>query len=104
MRCAKTLSSWRSTTGAFAARTGGALYRQPELFCSEASVYRLRKARDLIASPAFIVVKAADGFKDKTTTLNQLWQTDFIYRKVIGWGCFDLWIVLDCAATITLAA
>jgi hypothetical protein len=36
-------------------------------FVSEASVYRLFKAHDLIASPAFIVIKAADEFKDKTT-------------------------------------
>ena len=35
-------------------------------FVSEASVYRLLKAHDLIASPAFIVMKAADEFKDKT--------------------------------------
>jgi transposase-like protein len=35
-------------------------------FISEASVYRLLKAHDLIASPAFIVMKAADEFKDKT--------------------------------------
>jgi putative transposase len=41
---------------------------------SEASVYRLPKAHDLIASPAFIVMKAADEFKDKTTAPNQLWQ------------------------------
>ena len=34
-------------------------------FVSEASVYRLLKAHDLIASPAFIVMKAADEFKDK---------------------------------------
>jgi putative transposase len=34
---------------------------------SEASVYRLLKAHDLITSPAFIVMKAADEFKDKTT-------------------------------------
>src|SRR5439155_14477362 len=32
-------------------------------------------AHDLIASPAFIVIKAADAFKDKTTAPNQLWQT-----------------------------
>jgi transposase-like protein len=44
-------------------------------FVSEASVYRLLKAHDLIASPAFIVIKAADAFKDKTTAPNQLWQT-----------------------------
>jgi hypothetical protein len=30
-------------------------------FVSEASVYRLLKAHDLIASPAFIVMKAADA-------------------------------------------
>jgi putative transposase len=41
-------------------------------FVSEASVYRMLKARDLIASPAFFVIKAADAFKDKTTVPNQL--------------------------------
>ena len=40
------------------------------------------KAHDLITSPAFIVIKAADEFKDKTTAINQLWQTDFTYLKV----------------------
>jgi len=64
-------------------------------FVSEASVYRLLKAHDLIASPAFIVMKAADAFKDKTTAPNQLWQTDFTYLKVIGWGWFYLSTVLD---------
>src|SRR6478752_6878135 len=64
-------------------------------FVSEASVYRLLKARDLIASPAFIVIKAADAFKDRTTAPNQLWQTDFTYLKVIGWGWFYLSTVLD---------
>jgi hypothetical protein len=54
-------------------------------FASEASVYRPLKAHDLIASPAFIVMKAADEFKDKTAAPNQLWQTDFTYLKVIGW-------------------
>ena len=64
-------------------------------FVSEASVYRLLKAHDLIASPAFIVIKAADAFKDQTTAPNQLWQTDFTYLKVIGWGWFYLSTVLD---------
>jgi putative transposase len=64
-------------------------------FVSEASVYRLLKAYDLITSPAFIVIKAADEFKDKTTAPNQLWQTDFTYLKVTGWGWFYLSTVLD---------
>ncbi len=64
-------------------------------FISEATVYRLLKAHDLITSPAFIVMKAADEFRDKTTAPNQLWQTDFTYLKVIGWGWFYLSTVLD---------
>jgi putative transposase len=44
---------------------------------------------------AFIVMKAADEFRDKTTAPNQLWQTDFPYLKVIGWGWFYLSTILD---------
>ena len=62
---------------------------------SEASVYRLLKAHDLITSPNFIVMKAASEFKDKTTAPNQLWQTDFTYLKIIGWGWYYLSTILD---------
>jgi len=64
-------------------------------FVSEASVYRLLKAHDLITSPAYVVIKAANEFKDKTTAVNQLWQTDFTYLKITGWGWYYLATVLD---------
>ncbi len=64
-------------------------------FVSEASVYRLLKAHDLITSPAFITIKAADEFHEKTVRPNQLWQTDFTYLKVIGWGWLYLSTILD---------
>jgi len=66
-----------------------------DYFVSEASVYRLLKAHDLITSPAFVVIKAANEFKDKPTRVNQQWQTDFTYFKIIGWGWYYLSTILD---------
>jgi transposase InsO family protein len=62
---------------------------------SEATVYRLLKDHGLITSPAFVLMKAAVRFANPTTAPNQLWQTDFTYLKVVGWGWFYLSTVLD---------
>ena len=64
-------------------------------FVSESTVYRLLKAHDPIASPAYVVIKAADQFHTKTTRPNEMWQTDFTYFKIIGWGWMYLSSVLD---------
>jgi transposase InsO family protein len=66
-----------------------------QYFVSEATVYRLLKAHDLITSPACFVVKAADQFHTKTTRVNETGQTDFTYFKIIGWGWMYLSTVPD---------
>ena len=64
-------------------------------FISESSAYRILREADLITAPAHVVLRAADEFRDKTSRPNELWQTDFTYLKVIGWGWFYLSTVLD---------
>ena len=64
-------------------------------FVSESTVYRLLKAQDLVTSPAYILMQASDKFQQATTSVNQMWQTDFTYLKVIGWGWYYLSTVLD---------
>ena len=85
------------------AREPAVLYTERGYFVSESSVYRLLKVHDLITSPAFILMKAADKFQHPTTAPNQLWQTDFTYLKVIGWGWFYLSTVLDDYSRYVLA-
>ena len=64
-------------------------------FISESSVYRLLKEQDLITSPHYILMEASDKFQHPTTQVNEMWQTDFTYFKIIGWGWYYLSTVLD---------
>ena len=61
---------------------------EKKYFVSEASVYRLLKAHDLITSPAYVVIKAANEFKDKTTAINHVSgrPTSPISRSLAGAG------------------
>ena len=68
---------------------------EKKYFVSESSAYRILKAADLMTAPAHVVIRAADEFHDKTTRPNELWQTDFTYLKIIGWGWFYLSTILD---------
>ena len=68
---------------------------EKQYFVSESSAYRILKEADLITAPDYVVIKAAEEFKDKTTAINQMWQTDFTYFKIIGWGWYYLSTILD---------
>lgn len=50
---------------------------------------------DLITSPAYILLQAGDKFHTPTKRINELWQTDFTYFKIVGWGWYFLSTVLD---------
>jgi len=68
---------------------------EQQVFISESSVYRILKERGLISAPTHILIAASDQFKDKTAFVHQMWQTDFTYFKVIGWGYYYLSTILD---------
>ena len=68
---------------------------EKQYFVSESSAYRILQAADLITAPDYVVIKAAEEFKDKTTAINEMWQTDFTYFKIIGWGWYYLSTILD---------
>jgi len=68
---------------------------EQEYFISESSVYRILKSFDLVQNPAFLMVAAKDKFENPTTEVNELWQTDFTYFKIIDWGWHYLSTILD---------
>lgn len=68
---------------------------EQRVFISESSVYRILKAKGLVTSPAHILLSASNEFKDKTMFVHQMWQTDFTYFKILGWGWYYLSTVLD---------
>lgn len=76
---------------------------EKERFVSESTVYRLLKARNLITSPAYILMQAGDKFQHPTTRVNEMWQTDFTYCKIIGWGWYYLSTILDDYSRFILA-
>ena len=76
---------------------------EKERFVSESTVYRLLKAQALITSPAYILMEAGDKFQHPTTRVNEMWQTDFTYCKIIGWGWYYLSTILDDYSRFILA-
>ena len=68
---------------------------EQQIFISESSVYRILKARGLIPPAIHSFIMAADEFHTKTKFPNEMWQTDFTYFKIRGWGWYYLSTILD---------
>lgn len=68
---------------------------EQQTFISESSVYRILKTRGLISTPPHIFLSAGNEFTTKTGFVHQMWQTDFTYFKILGWGWYYLSTVLD---------
>jgi putative transposase len=68
---------------------------EQRIFISESSVYRILKAKGLITTPAHIFLSAGDEFSKKTCFVHEMWQTDFTYFKILGWGWYYFSTILD---------
>lgn len=68
---------------------------QTGMYISESSVYRILKQRGLIEPAGHNFMIAGDEFHTKTKFPNQMWQTDFTYFKIKGWGWYHLSTILD---------
>ena len=52
-------------------------------YISGSTVYRILKAHDLVMSSLFTVINAHEKFPQPTRAVNELWQRDFTFFKVV---------------------
>jgi putative transposase len=69
---------------------------------SESTVYRILKREGLVKRQE-IEIPAAKEYHTKTTRPHQMWATDALYFKVVGWGYYYLVTVMDDYSRFILA-
>jgi hypothetical protein len=57
---------------------------------SESTVYHILKAKGLIPDREVKGFPASDEYTDKPKRVNEQWQIDATYMKVVGWGWYFL--------------
>jgi transposase InsO family protein len=71
-------------------------------YVSESSVYRILKAAGLIKA-LVVEKKAAKEYWNKPKRVNEQWQSDITYIRIVGWGFYFLISVLDDVSRYILA-
>lgn len=66
-----------------------------EFSVSESTVYRILKRYDLIRPAVVTGTVAAKQFHQQTTRVHQMWQTDYTYLFVHGWGWYYVGGIVD---------
>ena len=56
---------------ALIAGAGRQIHDEKRYYVSESSAYRILKEAELITAPNYVMIKAAEEFKDKTTAINR---------------------------------
>ena len=62
---------------------------------SESTVYRILKRAGLIIPAVVEQTPAGKEFHRKTSRVHEMWQTDFTYLFVSGWGCYYVGGIVD---------
>lgn len=70
---------------------------------SESTVYRVLKAKGLIPDREIKGFPAGDEYSHTPKRVNEQWQTDATYMKVVGWGWYFLISILDDVSRRVLA-
>lgn len=70
---------------------------------SESTVYRVLKAKGLIPDREIKGFPAGDVYSHQPQRVNEQWQTDATYLKVVGWGWYFLISILDDVSRRVLA-
>lgn len=64
-------------------------------FISESSIYRILAGFDHFESQGIFIIKGHYQQRIRTTRINDIWRTDFILIKLIGWGYYYLLALID---------
>jgi transposase-like protein len=64
-------------------------------FISESSVYRILDNYDYLDNRKIVIIKGRERLTTLSNKVNEIWTTEFIFIKLIGWGYYYLSVLFD---------